>query len=570
MRKCILVIGAAALFAWTAAAQEYPRVQTFLGYDYVRFNSSTNFPAFNLNGGGGQFSYNFNRWLSGVIDLGAVTNNSIGFTNPLTGAFTTIDNTQIFFMGGPRFTYRRAGRFMPYVQAVFGGAYYTASASLAAIEPTTLLPLTVRLQGQQTKFAMAIGGGLDIKLTRAIYFRPFQGDYYYTRFENLREIGDNNQGNFRAMAGFSFNFGGEKPAPVAQAMKTCPDGRTVPANQPCPKANLTLSLTPSATEVCPGETVQITPSIGGANPNQVGYQWSVNGQPIAQSPTFAFGTAGRDPGTYTISLVIGGSLFNPASAKTEVTVKPYVAPTGNVTASPAQVYVGEKSSIAATCNGQCGGPLQPPRLSASEGTISGDQFDSTGVFFDPSQNGEQRKTVTITAACADNKNVGTATTQVEVIKKASIAPIRLPDVLFSHNSSRVNNCGKRVLLEQLRAYYEKDSGGSVVLVGHQAPGENAANLSEQRAMNAAAVITAGTGVCLSIPSSQVQVSAPGTDQQGVSFDPGFCGGSVGGGANVDQRRVVVWFVPSGGQMPSSVTNAQPASALPVSSLGCPK
>ncbi len=36
------------------------------------------------------------------------------------------------------------------------------------------------------------------------------------------------------------------------------------------------------------------------------------------------------------------------------------------------------------------------------------------------------------------------------------------------------------------------------------------------------------------------------------------------------RRVEVWFVPSGGQLPSSVTNAQSVSTLSLDSLGCPK
>jgi outer membrane protein OmpA-like peptidoglycan-associated protein len=192
------------------------------------------------------------------------------------------------------------------------------------------------------------------------------------------------------------------------------------------------------------------------------------------------------------------------------------------------------------------------------------------VQFDASNNAEQRKTVTITAKAADNKSEGTATTSVEVVKKAVVAPIRLPDILFSPNSARVNNCGKRVLLEQLRAYYERDNSGSVVLVGHQSQDEKSADLSDQRALNSAAVITAGSGVCLSIPQSQVQVSAPGTDQQGVSFDSSFCGSSVGGGANAEMRRVVVWFVPNGGQMPPSVMNAKPASSTTVGNLGCPK
>ena len=99
-----------------------------------------------------------------------------------------------------------------------------------------------------------------------------------------------------------------------------------------------------------------------------------------------------------------------------------------------------------------------------------------------------------------------------------------------------------------------------------------ANLAEQRALNAAAIITAGTGVCLAIPQSQVQVSAPGTEQNGVPFEAGFCQSSVGAGASsaTDMRRVEVWFVPTGGKVPSSVTNSQSASALSVSGLGCPK
>src|SRR4029450_7786402 len=120
----------------------------------------------------------------------------------------------------------------------------------------------------------------------------------------------------------------------------------------------------------------------------------------------------------------------------------------------------------ASFQGQCGGPIQAATFEASEGSLQGDQFDSSGVQFDSTSHSEQRKTVTISAKAADNRNVGTATTTLEVIKSATIAAIRLPDVLFTANSARVNNCGKRILLEQLRAYFERDSTGTVVLVGH--------------------------------------------------------------------------------------------------------
>jgi hypothetical protein len=79
----------------------------------------------------------------------------------------------------------------------------------------------------------------------------------------------------------------------------------------------------------------------------------------------------------------------------------------------------------------------------------------------------------------------------------------------------------------------------------------------------------------------VMVSAPGAAQNGVDFQPNFCGPSAGvmerPGQTVsandkmaEYRRVEVWFVPTGGEMPASVTNSQTAAALSVGALGCPK
>jgi hypothetical protein len=557
-----------ALLVGTAAAQDHPRVETFLGYTYVRLYPQNVSPALSANGGRGEFVFNFNRWLGGVLDAGAVTNNNFsGFD---------ISNTQAFFMAGPRVTFHRS-RFKPYGQAVFGGVYYTASTpvvGIGPIAPPILIspePITARAVTAETKFAMAMGLGLDIKLTRWLAFRPGAVDYYYTRIGNYRSLGDNSQNGLRYSAGLNFMFGGEKPAPAAPPppqTKKCPDGSVVSINDVCPKMNAALSLTANPAELCPGETAQVTATGNGVDLNQFQHMWSVNGQPAGQDKSFTF--TGKDPGTYTIGLNVSNDKFNPASAQTTIVVREYVPPSGTVQANPAQIYVGDKSSLSANFTGQCGGPIQSPRFTASEGSIEGDQFDSTTVQFDPSNTAEQRKTVTITAKAADDRSEGTATTTIEVIKKSTAAAVRLPDVLFSRNNARVNNCGKRVLLEQLRSYYERDSSGTVVLVGHQSPDETVSDLSNQRVLNAAAVITAGSGVCLSIPQSQVQVSAPGTDQQGVDFDSSFCASSVPASPSAGMRRVAVWFVPNGAPVPPSVTGAQPASATTVGSLGCPK
>jgi opacity protein-like surface antigen/outer membrane protein OmpA-like peptidoglycan-associated protein len=557
-----------ALLAGTVAAQPYPTIETFLGYTHVHTYEQTGVPSFSANGGRGEFVYNFNRWLGGVVNAGAVTNNSFAGFN--------IDNTQVFFMGGPRFTIHR-GRFKPYVQAVFGGVHYTAStpveiAGAGPLLPVPVIPVTARLNTNQTKFALAAGIGLDIKLTRRLSFRPGSVDYYYTRIGDLRALGDNSQNSIMYSAGLNFTFGGEQaapPQPPPPQTKKCPDGSVVNINAACPKLNTSLSLTAQPTELCPGEKAQvIATSNNNADLNLLKFMWSVNGQPASQERSFIF--TSQQAGTYTIELDATGDKFNPTSAKTSIVVHEYQPPTGTVTANPPQISAGDKSSLSSSFTGQCGGTIQPATYTASEGSVVGDQFDSSTVRFDPSNTAEQRKTITITAKAADNKSEGTATTTIEVIKKSTAAAIRLPDILFSHNSARVNNCGKRVLLEQLRSYYERDSTGTVVVVGHQSADEKAGDLSEQRALNAAAVVTAGTGVCLSVPQSQVKISAPGTDQQGVEFDSSFCSSSVPPGPSSEERRVVVWFVPKDAEVPASVTNAQPASATNVGTLGCPK
>jgi outer membrane protein OmpA-like peptidoglycan-associated protein len=563
------------LLGWTAAAQDEPKVGAYLGYDYVRFNSATNVPAFSANGGSGQFIYKFNHWLGAVADLGAVNNQNLAGIH----ADTTIAN----FLFGPRITFsRHHSRFQPFGEVLFGGVYATTSVAVSGLEVVNpLVPVvnplqvTARVGASQTAFAMVAGGGLDIRVSRHVTFRPIEVDYYLTRLQNLRTDGDNNQNNIRYSGGVTFWFGGEKPAPVAHRqiqMKTCPDGSKVESNVACPKQNFALSLTATPAELCPGETATFTPSISGVSAHQLSFSsWSVNGQPASQTGSYQFNSDSLAPGTYTVKLTTGGEAFNPQSAETTVTVREYKPPTGTAQANPAEIKAGDKSSVTSSFQNQCGGPIQTATYEASEGSMQGDQFDSSTMQWDASNNAEQRKTVTITAKAADNKSVGTATTTVDVVKSAVVMPVRLPDVLFPDNGSRVNNCGKRILLEQLRAYYERDSSGTVVLVGHQSADEKNANLSQERAMNSAAVITAGTGVCLSIPQTQVQISSPGVDQNGVGFEAGFCRSSVGPiGANTDLRRVEVWFVPTGGQIPASVTNNQSATTLSVSRLGCPK
>src|SRR5581483_2954163 len=158
MKRYAVIVPVSFLTVWTAVAQEVPRVETYLGYEHVRFRNAADSPAFSANGGGGQFIYNFNKWVGGVIDLGAVHNNSVNGLN--------LDSTFANALAGPRVSIRKWSRFTPYFQVLWGGAYATSSTRVtgALVGPGVLPsdpPVTARLKSSDLGFAMTAGGGLD-------------------------------------------------------------------------------------------------------------------------------------------------------------------------------------------------------------------------------------------------------------------------------------------------------------------------------------------------------------------------------------------------------------------------
>jgi hypothetical protein len=171
-----------------------------------------------------------------------------------------------------------------------------------------------------------------------------------------------------------------------------------------------------------------------------------------------------------------------------------------------------------------------------------------------------------------------------VVKAANPQAVRLPDIIFAPGSARVNNAGKRVLLEQLKVYLDRDPTGHVIFVGHfvdnepKPRGRNVNPLDEQRALNAAAVISAGQGICLGFAPSQILIGYTGANQNGVDFNPYYDPsikerpGSVvrQSDPNAKYRRDEVYFVPTGARNPPSVPELHDAASLGVAKLGCPK
>jgi len=235
MRKVVTASAVMLMSSFVASATDYGKFETFLGYTYTRFQTNNlfvgepfdlNVPNFNAHGGSAQFAYNFNRWFSAVVDAGAVTNTgSVGnFNNSILfpalsrgGGFNGILANYLL---GPRVSFKKGSRFVPYVQVLFGGA--TSWQSLPVPDVALVVPAIVgggviipnganiRFNRETSGFAMTAGGGLDIKINKHVYFRPIQAEYFLTQLSPIGAFGTTNRNNFRYSIGVNFSYGEPK------------------------------------------------------------------------------------------------------------------------------------------------------------------------------------------------------------------------------------------------------------------------------------------------------------------------------------------------------------------------
>jgi hypothetical protein len=533
-----------------------------------------------------RFTYDFAKhWgLEATYDIYAVNNLRLQTTQPYPVQTISFGARNAEVQAGPVYYFQgRESKFRLFLTV--GPEYITYWATKKAkgfAQSPAYAPYNAAYIGGKDNVALFYGGGMKYNFTQHFGMRvDVRGVFTKNPNFNLPSysvgpgstyIPTKQTANaFQALLGIEYRFGARPLQPPAP-----------PPPPPPPPAikDMSVSLSADQSDVCPGTPVKVTLTTNaGAGAS---YAWTVNGAPGSGDTTFNFDTTGKSAGSYTIAATVRNAGFNNGSATTTVNVREYRQPSGSVSASPATIPVGGTSSLTSSFTGQCGGAIKPATYSAAEGSISGDTFNSGGMSVPP---GSQRA-VTITATTTDEKGGrGTATTTVTVTNAALPLFTRLPDILFGSGSARVNNAGKRVLLEQLKTYLDRDPTGKVIFVGHfvdnepKPRGAGAVPLDQQRALNAAAVISAGQGICLGFAPSQILIGATGTNQNGVDFNPFYDAGSKErpgsvvkeSDANSKYRRVEVYFVPTGAVNPSTVpADLKDAASLGVSKLGCPK
>jgi opacity protein-like surface antigen len=201
MRKLLLLFAILLVCAPAGFAQsDYSNWEFFIGYAHERANNGADRldlrgRAVNPNGSTQRVDFVSERVpYNGVSTelvanvtphVGLVTNFAATFANTdfvdaLTGRSFHARVSRYTLLFGPRYNWRNSSPFIPYAHALFGIARYQAKFR----NNDFTCPDT-----SDTAFAMAVGGGLDIRASRHIDVRAAQVDYLPVFFGHGREDG---------------------------------------------------------------------------------------------------------------------------------------------------------------------------------------------------------------------------------------------------------------------------------------------------------------------------------------------------------------------------------------------
>lgn len=604
-RSTVTALSAALILAGSAAAQtgaaSPARISTENGYSLIDLSVFAGYQWFQIGQGNNAGAHKFNGaaawgervseelWPYVAIEEGIEVGYNAFQFRPL-GAINfskaTSGNVQIYGAGVLHFA-KRDAKYRPFVlvgpEYVFYKAPDLFHATLAPGTPTVTFPATTYGQGRT---AITYGIGLkinqnprwalrfDLRGTRSgtPHFgipaaAPVAGTIYLPS-------GNSHESSLTASVGLTFRLKYHAPPP--------PPMKIEQPKPEAPKAKVVVgAITGGPAGVCSGDDVRLSVTASGWLPGQTPtYQWMVDGVPAAGagSSSFSVPTAGA-AGRKNVTVKVSAGDSSATSAPYAVTVQALTPPTIRFSISPSRVPYGTKVALAAVPSAAtaCGGAVT---VRYSGTGVSGTTLDTTALSFDMANRlKEQCQTVTVTAVATDQKNQS-ATATAPVTACLTPTAKRLDDIIFPANSARVNNCAKRLLLEELTPMLRNDPGSKVILIGHKDSGEKTKGIDEARVIDTLAVLSAGKGICPSLDLSRAMVNWVGADQNDETR-PALCGTSTNvkekGGQAVKEsdkrapfRRVEIWFVPSSADMPANLTGLKAAPEKAVKAKGCPK
>src|SRR4051795_355333 len=276
----------------------------------------------------------------------------------------------------------------------------------------------------------------------------------------------------------------------------CPE---MPPAPPPPAPLATPTISGGEGTICQGKPVTLHANIQATGNQKLSYAWTLNGQTQgSDSPEFTF--TPNNTGSFNVQVSVKDTtpppppMEKPAKFPVRCWVQPPTPPPAQPVTATATVTVNESApqvtsvtanpttlACAANTNGthtaQLTGSVTPSacggtptyKWTVTEGSVTGDTsanatFDASTLTF---ENGAQAQSKTVTATLTVTDQTGkTATQSTTITVNCEPQFVRLDDVVFAKNNARVNNCGKRLLIDD--AANRLSSGDyDIVLVGHR-------------------------------------------------------------------------------------------------------
>jgi len=408
MKKIFFVLSAVLAVALTGFAQEVPKAELFLGYEYVYFNpahEASGNQNFHMNGGGGSIGFNITR----AFGLKAE------FTGAGAGDMKVCDSTGLkclttsgnFFtyMFGPQFTIRKNPKLQPFVHVLFGGAYSNVYGNLEQKGTVSTGPTTADF-GKHA-FALAAGGGLDLKVSKNVAIRLGQFDYFMTRFSgrwidtsgtgSAGELEISNQSNFRYLAGVNFLIGRKNLSPPS------------------------VTCTTAKSTIIQGETTGI--QCKAIDPDGIGvtYSWNASGGKVVGSgENVTYDSADVAPGKYIVTGTVSDGKYSASSTETITVLKKNVAPVVSIEPASGNITQGDTLPMRCVSSDANNDPL------TYSWTVNGEPLAANVNSITFGTEGRKPGQYTIGCAASDGEATTNATSSVTV--KEYIRPNQPPRV----------------------------------------------------------------------------------------------------------------------------------------------
>jgi len=472
-----------------------PRFEVAGMFSYINF-CPCSFRNWNDLGATGSFAYNVNKWIGIVGEIGGYRfDRQVYFLNPdQTQSLGTISGNMQTYLFGPRLSWRHFDHFVPFAEVLFGAARGSQQ---------------VTGDQSQTAFALAVGGGVDVILTKYLAWRFFQADYLLTNFSGSLLSPDGRQNNFRIGTGVVLRWA-YPPAPPK------PNRPPVAACSADPASVYEGTSSPVAIHVNASDpdndalTYSYTATGGSVDGTGADVRWSPSGLAI---------------GSYTVTAKVDDGHGGTATCSADVAVakRPNRPPVISCAPERNPIIAGERVKINSTASDPDGDPLTYS-YSATGGQISGNgpstDFDSTGL---------SAGSYTVTCTADDGRGGRTsATTNVDVQQPAPPPQAsKVGDCGYTKvGAGRFDNACKRVG-DDVALRLKSEPNAKLVIVGYADPKEpNNKKLAQTRADGA-----------------KKYLGEKGIDASRISTRVGMA--STEKGMEKSNRRVDFIFVPEG-------------------------